>query len=120
MEQKKSFSSQILDFVQQQEESMGSPAAWRLGKLIRDAVADFRESGGINENAFCIDAKFEDGEFLVKVAFRENHNFTVMYQADTDNQIVEKIFQGDPAANDEVRRLAALMLAEGWIEGYAK
>ncbi|MFY4695322.1 hypothetical protein [Burkholderia glumae] len=72
MEQKKSFSSQIMDFVQQQEE------------------------------------------------FRENHNFTVMYQADTDNQIVEKIFQGDPAANDEVRRLAALMLAEGWVEGYAK
>ncbi|ALK35221.1 hypothetical protein [Burkholderia plantarii] len=120
MTQHNGFKSQVFDFLQQQAESVGDPAVWRLGKLIRDAVAEFRDAGGANENAFSVDAEFVAGDFSVKVDFRENYNFTVMYQTDTDNETVDKIFHGDPDANDEVRRMAALMLSEGWVAGYAK
>lgn len=70
----------------------------------------------INENAFSINAQYEDGEFYVQCSFSEDNSMTIMYGDDSDNETVESLFNlKNPK---ELRRIASLMLREGWVLGF--
>ena len=85
-----------------------------LATAIKTAIKEFKEAGGINENAFSVDAVLEDGEFKARVSFCENDSMTIMYQTDSDNDTVQSIF--DLTNDDEIQRLASLMLSENWVK----
>ena len=110
--------SQISNFIKQQMESNEALPSQQLAFEIRRSIKEYRRNGGGNLNALSVDAKFEDGKFYAKCSFSEDYNMTVMYQQDTDNDTVSDLFNGNN--DNELRRLAALMRSEGWVEGYTE
>lgn len=84
-----------------------------LTTALVDAIKKCKATGGENENAFSVDATFEDGEFKVRCAFYENHDMTIMYQRNTDDATVQSLF--DLTNLDEIQRLAGVMIDENWI-----
>ena len=106
----------IADFIFGQIANTDSPQAAALATKIKEEIKQFKEDGGENENAFSVDAQYEDGDFVVQCDFTKNTNMIVMYEPDTDNETVQSLFE---LQNDEeLCRLAGLMLSEGWVEGY--
>lgn len=106
----------IQDFIIGQTTNAESEQAAKLAFAIREAITQFKENGGENENAFSVDAQYEDGVFTAQCAFYEDYNMTVMYSEDTDDNTVESLF--DLQGEKELCRLAGLMLSEGWVSGY--
>lgn len=83
-------------------------------KALASAIkAAIREFVGPNDNAFSVDAIFEDGEYKARVAFCEDSTMTIMYQTDSDNETVQSLFDG--TNDNEIERLASLMLSEKWV-----
>ncbi|WP_124625753.1 hypothetical protein [Burkholderia sp. Bp9012] len=112
--------SAIADFVAGQIANASSTQAARLAHAFKAEIRRLREDGVENEHALSLDAKYEDGEFTVRVAFNENYTMTVMYQASSDDATVGAIYLGLAEADDELCRLAGLMLSEGWVKGYSE
>lgn len=81
-----------------------------LASAIKTAI---REYAGSNENAFSVDAVYEHGEYKARVAFCEDESMTIMYQTDSDNETVQSLFDG--TNDDEIERIASLMLSEKWV-----
>lgn len=111
--------STIADFIAGQIANAESPLSVKLAMAMRTAIAEARESGAENCNAFSVDAIFEDGEFIVAVAFTEDRRKTILYEENTD-AVVNSLWLGLPEADEELARLAGLMLSEGWVSGYSE
>jgi len=106
----------IDDFIIGQLVNEESEQAAKLASAIRESIQTYQANGGTNENAFSVDAQYEDGEFQAECTFTEETRLIVMYWRDTDNATVESLFNLE---NDqELCRLAGLMLSEGWVKGY--
>ncbi|MFC0708814.1 hypothetical protein ACFSVK_19475 [Azorhizophilus paspali] len=118
MSRKSEFKDTLGDFIAGQIANTNSPQAAMLTAAIKREIERQREAGIENENALSLDARYEDGDFEVRVAFREDYTMTVMYAEDTDNVTVGAIYLGLVEADDELCRLAGLMLSEGWVKGY--
>lgn len=106
----------IQEFIVGQIANAGSPQAAQLAFQIRQAIQEYKENGGENENSFSVDAQYNEGEFTAQVNFAEDHQMTIMYGEDTSNETVASLF--DCSNEQELCRLAGLMLSEGWVEGY--
>lgn len=108
----------IKSFISDQIFNAESEQSARLAYAIREAIKAFKESGGENENAFSVDAQYENGEFSAQCDFNENFNMTIMLHEDTDNKTVDSLFNLE---NDkELCRMAGLILSEGWVEGWVE
>ncbi|EFR6141912.1 hypothetical protein HYK36_004299 [Salmonella enterica] len=104
------------DFIIGQIANAESEQATKLAFAIREAIKTFKENGGNNHNSFSVDAQYNDGEFNAQCTFSENISMTVMYYEGTDNNTVQSLFnlQND----EELCRMAGLMLTEGWVLGF--
>ncbi|MDH0423659.1 hypothetical protein [Delftia tsuruhatensis] len=111
------FGREIRDFLVAQEANASSPLAAKLALALREAIRAYREDGNDSRNAFSADASYSAGEFDVAVSFKEDSRMTILYHEDTD-PIVQSLWLGLPEAEEELARLAGLMLSEGWVEGY--
>ncbi|MGV6475555.1 hypothetical protein [Azotobacter beijerinckii] len=118
MSRKSEFKDSIGDFIAGQIANTNSPQAARLAAAFKREIERQREEGIENENALSLDARYEEGDFVVRVAFHEDYTMTVMYGKDTDNVTVGALYLGLDEADDELCRMAGLMLSEGWVEGY--
>lgn len=105
-----SFVTQIEQLINEQERITSSDECKALATAIKTAI---REYAGPNENVFSVDAIFEDGEYKARVAFCEDESMTIIYQTDSDNETVQSLFDG--TNDDEIERLASLMLSEKWV-----
>lgn len=105
-----SFHTQIEQLINEQERITNSDQCKALATAIKTAI---REYAGANENAFSVDAVYEDGEFRARVAFCEDSTMTIMYQTDSDNETVQSLFDGNN--DDKIERIASLMLSEKWV-----
>lgn len=108
--------STIQDFIIGQIANAESEQAVMLAFAIREAISEYKENGGDNENSFSVDANYNDGEFNAQCSFSEDMSMTVMYYEGTDNQTVESLF--NLQNEKELCRLAGLMLSEGWVSGF--
>ena len=106
----------IADFIAGQNANTDSPQAAALAAKIKEEIKQFIENGGENENAFSVDAQYEDGIFSAQCDFTKNTNMIVMYEPETDNETVQSLF--DLRNDEELSRIAGLMLSEGWVKGY--
>lgn len=106
----------IQDFIIGQFANAESEQAAKLAFAICNAIKEFKENDGENENAFSVDAQYENGEFTAQCAFSENMSMTVMYYENTDNDTVASLY--DLHNEKELCRLAGLMLSEGWVSGF--
>ncbi|RMG71283.1 MAG: hypothetical protein D6711_15610 [Chloroflexi bacterium] len=106
----------IKDFIIGQIANTESAQAARLAHAIKKAISEYKEAGGENGKAFSVNAQYVEGEFNAQCSFEENFEMTVLYCEDTDNDTVSSIYE---LQNDEeLCRLAGLMLSEGWVSGY--
>ena len=111
------FSREIRDFLAAQEANATSPLTAKLALALREAIRAYREEAGDSRNAFSADATYSAGQFDVRVSFKEDAGMTILYHEDTD-AIVQSLWLGLPEADEELARLAGLMLSEGWVGGY--
>ena len=125
MFEKNQISEAIGAFVSDEIANANSDAATKLAAKLRQAVADFREDQaptfidcGVPLNAFSCDASWGNGEFRAQVSFVEDDGMTIMYRAGSDDVTVQAIWDG--RADDELCRLAGLMLTEGWVAGWSE
>lgn len=120
MTYKETFESAVRDFIAGQAANADSPQAARLAYLFKTEIRRLREAREENQHALSLDAKYENGEFQARAAFREDYTMTILYKTDSDNATVDAIYSGLPEADNELCRLAGLMLSEGWVEGYVE
>jgi hypothetical protein len=106
----------IEDFIIGQIANADSEQAAKLALAIGEAITEFRENGGENENSFSVDAEYDGGGFTARCAFSEDVSMTIMYHEDTDNKTVASLF--NLQNEKELCRLAGLMLGEGWVSGF--
>ncbi len=120
MDEKDKLKAVIEDFIAGQIANAESPQAARLAYAIREAIREYKAEGGENEDAFSVDAFYdpEEREFRARVSFSERPDMIIMYQEHTDSDMVRALYNEDPKAEEELCRLAGLMLSEGWVEGY--
>ncbi|EXU75335.1 hypothetical protein ABW286_05235 [Erwinia papayae] len=108
--------SNIQDLIIGQIADAESEQAANLAFAIREAIAEYKDNGGDNENSFSVDAKYNDGEFNAQCSFSEDMSMTVMYYVGTDNETVQSLF--NLQNEKELCRIAGLMLSEGWVSGF--
>ncbi|EPL2117093.1 TPA: hypothetical protein MCU09_005651 [Klebsiella pneumoniae] len=106
----------IQDFIIGQMANAESEQAAKLAFAIREAITEYKENGGDNENSFSVDAKYENGEFKAQCSFSEDMTMTVMYYEGSDNEVVKSLF--NLQNESELCRLAGLMLSNGWVSGF--
>ncbi|MGC6233430.1 hypothetical protein VU677_22080 [Hafnia paralvei] len=106
----------IQDFIIGQIANEESEQAAKLAFAIREAIKEYKENAGYNKNSFSVDAQYEHGEFNAQCSFSEDSTMTVMYYEDTDNITVNSLF--NLQNEKELRRLAGLMLSQGWVSGF--
>lgn len=104
------------DFVIGQIANAGSEQAAQLAFAIREAIVEYKENGEENKTGFSVDAQFDDGEFSAECSFYADLEMTVMYYEDSDNETVGSLF--NLKNDEELCRLAGLMLSEGWVSGF--
>ena len=86
----------------------------KLTKAIRESIIEYKENGGLNENAFSLNARIENDTIIAECSFNEDYNMTIMYGTNTDNDTVASLYHLQN--NDEMERLAFVMLDNEWIE----
>jgi hypothetical protein len=106
----------ISDFIIGQIANAESPQAAQLAAAMRDAIIEYKENGGENENAFAVEAEYEDGEFSARCTFTEHANYLIMYYEGTDDAQVESLF--NMTDDTELCRLAGMMLTQGLVPGF--
>lgn len=85
----------------------------KIASAIKQAITKYKQSGGLNENGFSVDVWHDCSEYRARVGFCEDSSMTIMYQIDTDNETVKSLF--DERNDDEIERIASLMLSEKWV-----
>ena len=108
--------NEIGGFIAAQIANAESPQAALLANAIKKAIIEFKEDGGENEGAFSVNATYEDGSFEAEVDFKPNYNMTVMYEDEVES--VSRLYA--LTWDEELCRLAGLMISEGWVEGGAQ
>lgn len=106
----------ITDFLVGSYSDANSEQAALLAKAIIDAIKEYKDGEEDFNNAFSVNASYENGKFTASVSFDEDLNKTIMYYKNTDNEIVRSIYSLEN--EKELVRLAALMLNEKWVSGY--
>lgn len=106
----------IRDYVAGQLANAESVQAAQLAAAIREAIVKYVDNGGENGGAFSVDAQYDAGLFSVQLDFAEDYSLTVLYQTGTDSGTVASLYNG--SNDDELCRLAGLVLSEGWVEGF--
>lgn len=123
MSEKTQIAESISAFIADEMSNANSDAATKLAAKLRQAVTEFRDEKaplyadlGLPFNAFSCDAVWADGTFSARVSFIDDDGMTIMYRAGSDDVTVQAIWDG--RGDDELCRLAGLMLTEGWVEGW--
>jgi hypothetical protein len=111
--------SEASDFAASEFANVEDQKAGLLAFRFHEKVAALRSAGEANGNALSLDATYENGDFVVRVSFSENYAMTVIYCRDANNETVGAIYDDSPDAGPMLIRLAALMLSNGWVSGYA-
>lgn len=106
----------VEDFIKGQKANAESDQSAKLAYAIREAIIEYKESGEENENGFSVSAQYNDGEFSAECSFCSDTDMTVMYCENSDNKTVESLF--NLKNDEELCRLAGLMLSEGWVSGF--
>lgn len=104
------------DFIFGQIFNADSEQAALLAHAIRESIKEYKDNNGENENGFSVDAQYEDGKFIARCTFSEDYNMTVMYYTEGNDEVVASLF--NLQNENELCRLAGLMLSEGWVAGY--
>ncbi|MCO7246381.1 hypothetical protein [Halomonas sp. Mc5H-6] len=105
--------NEIGGFIAGQIANAESPQAAKLAYAIKKAIVEFKEEGGENEGSFSVNSTYEDGDFEAEVDFKPNYNMTVMYEDEVET--VSRLYA--LTWDEELCRLAGLMISEGWVEG---
>lgn len=107
----------ISDFIRDQVTQTESVLAANLAYQIKKSIIEYKEEGGENLGAFSVDAKYEDGNFVTRVAFYEDYDMSIIMFEGSDPDGVAQIYKCLPETDSTLCRIAAIMLDEGFIPG---